>query len=455
MTRKAFSRKKTDNPKEFLESAVEAERYVHSFLRKTPDGICFAEKAGTERDSLYQGTAGVLHMYVQMNRVVSDQKYLYIIQEMTRYLSMHYLDGVKEAKKNGEFVPGMAEAFYTGIGGIGLVFNEVYREFQDDNAKKAAKEIAAYYKEHAVKNAHGIYWSDNFPIFFDGGIVLFLIDTYETYKDNSLIALIEAAADYIIHCGTAHKDGGLELDHLQVDFKHKEPNFEFGTAGAGYLFTKVFALTGKDKYLEAAKQTAVYLKSIAVLQSKGYLIPYKLGVYDDLFYLGNCHGPVGTAKLFYALYKATGEHAYYEQVIGLCDGMEALGAPFYQSAGYWNTTCLCCGPAGFIPLYAGLFYEDGDERWKKLAHGVGEILLGTKQQEKLIVPPSVKNAPEYRSKWQLAFDRTKPEALSTPAGYYTGAAGIAAALLSLYCLEVPGKTVLSLIDDPYARQKVI
>ena len=53
------------------------------------------------------------------------------------------------------------------------------------------------------------------------------------------------------------------------------------------------------------------------------------------------------------------------------------------------------------------------------------------------------------SKWRLAFDRTKPEALSEPAGFFTGTAGIAVALLRLYENETQGREALRLIDDPY------
>lgn len=39
-----------------------------------------------------------------------------------------------------------------------------------------------------------------------------------------------------------HKDGGLEIDHLHIDFKHKEPNFEFGTAGMVVALLQIYCL---------------------------------------------------------------------------------------------------------------------------------------------------------------------------------------------------------------------
>lgn len=438
MSTERFLTAEVTSPQDYLDCARAAEQYVRTFLEKTEDGIRYVAE-GSEQNSYYKGTAGILHMYLQLQRVVPEEEYLYDIRELTRYLSLHYLDDVKRAKQDGEFVAGMAEGFYTGLAGIGLVMNEVWEQYQDENAEEAARAIQDYYLEHQIKHAEGICWSDNAAVFFDGGIVLYLLDSYRIFQRKELLPVIETATDYILSTGIRHENGGLEIDHGQVAFKHKEPNFEFGTAGDGYLFLQVYKITGKEKYLQAAKDAGTYLMGIAVKQTQGYLIPYKLTMAENLFYLGNCHGPVGTAKLFYELYKVTGEFFFYDQVRELCKGAEALGAPLYQSPGYWNTTCLCCGPAGFVPLYIGLYRQDGDAHWKELADQIGAVLLGSAQMEK-----------QYTS-WKLAFDRTKPEELTAPAGYYTGAAGIAVALLQLYRLEVPGTPVIQMIDDPYRR----
>lgn len=423
----------------------EAEAYVRRRLKNNQDGIYSDEVKGAARDNLYAGNAGILHMYTQLNLVEPSKIYEDIIKQMTRYLNIHLFDGVETAARDGEFVSGMAEAFYSGIGGIGLILNEVYRLSRDENAKAGALKVIEYYNKHAVKNDNGIYWSDNSVVFFDAGITLFLIDCMNTYGElcDELTKLITRSCDYILSNGIWHADGGLETDHLKVAFKKGEPNFEFGTAGVGYLFAKAYEVTGRAEYLEAAKASGIYLKSIAVRQKKGYLIPYKPAVYGDLFYLGNCHGPVGTAKLFYELYNITHEKDYLGEVKALCDGAMSLGAPFAQSAGFWNTTCVCCGPAGYVPLFAGLYYETGDDRWKNLAHEVGEVLVGTEK-----VDLSEDGTAGF---WQIAFDRTKPDELSTPAGYFTGAAGIAVSLLQVYCMEKGNIHTGALIDDPYNK----
>lgn len=444
-----FKRKKVDNADTFLDSIEKGERYVRSFLRESEDGIYSSELNNYARHNLYVGTAGILHMYVELYQVLRKEEYKSIINSMTAFLEKHVFDGVETAKKDGEFVPGMSEAFYSGIGGIGLVFNEVYRLNGDVLAKSGALKIIEYYKNTLTETEEGIFWSDNSPIFFDGGIILFLIDSFITYKDeisvnktskkenelsqNQEYNMIIKGTEYILAHAIMHENGAMEIDHLHVDFKHKEPNFEFGTAGAGYLFTKVYELTGDKKYIDAAKSTVKYLKSIAVKQKKGYLIPYKLGKYDDLFYLGNCHGPVGTAKLFYELYKVTGEEGYLADVLELAKGAHSLNAPFAQSAGFWNTTCVCCGPAGYVPFYIGLYKATDDNIWKDYIHRVGEVLIGSQTGDR----------------WDIAFDRTKPDVITAPAGYFTGAAGIVTSLLQIYAFEKKMSGITGLIDDPY------
>lgn len=442
MTQEAFPKIRVSSPDDFLISAQEAERYVRTFLQETADGLAFTGSEGTPKNSYYSGTAGILHMYLQFNRVTPSEEYLAQIRKLTRYLSLHYLDDLESAKVNGEAIEGMAFGFYTGLAGIGLVLNEVWSEFRDEAAHKAASEILEYHLAHAQKVPGGDFlaWTDNAVVFFDSGILLYLIDSYRKLGRTDLLPVIRKGADYILHNGISHPDGGLEIDYGHIDFKHKEPNFEFGTAGAGYAFLKCYELTQDKRYLEAAKRSAIYLKSIAVPQTKGYLIPYKLTMQETIFYLGNCHGPVGTIKLFYELYRMTGDSDFWDQVKALCSGIESLGAPTRHSPGYWNTTCVCCGPAGFVPLYIGLYHETKQNHWKGLVAELGEILLGTKIS---------KNG---SARWQLAFERIHPERLSAPAGYYVGAAGIAVALLQIYRYYVPGTPITSMIDDPYRKQ---
>ena len=58
---------------------------------------------------------------------------------------------------------------------------------------------------------------------------------------------------------------------------------------------------------------------------------------------------------------------------------------------------------------------------------------------------------KVKDHWEIAFDRTKPKVITSPAGYFTGAAGMVVALLQIYCLEKNKNRIVGLIDDPYYK----
>lgn len=84
-------------------------------------------------------------MYLQLNALAPREEYDKKIRGLTRYIGAHFMDDVSYAKEHGEFVPGMAEAFYTGLAGIGLVMNEVFRLRNDQVAKETTERIISYY----------------------------------------------------------------------------------------------------------------------------------------------------------------------------------------------------------------------------------------------------------------------------------------------------------------------
>ena len=352
----AFPSRKAETPEEYLQAALLGESYVRSHLEDTADGLYFSQDS-VPNDTLYSGGAGILHMYIQLYQIHPDPVYRQIIHSLTAHLSAHYPDTLTRAEQAGDLARTQARAFYTGIAGIGAVLLEALRLFREPSAEHAVNEITQFCRESAVRTADGIYWTDNSVIYADAGVILFLADVWEMFPAPGLQELIQSAAGYILRKAIPHPEGGMEFDNLQIDFKHKEPNFEFGTAGVGYLFAVLYQIFGNETYLDAAESCAVYVRSLGVKQGKGLLIPYKLTWTEDLFYLGNCHGPVGTIKLYYELYRITGKQVYYDMIQELHSGAASLGAPLIQSPGFWNTRyrrrrqmLLSCLTAGILRL---------------------------------------------------------------------------------------------------------
>jgi lantibiotic modifying enzyme len=122
----------------------------------------------------------------------------------------------------------------------------------------------------------------------------------------------------------------------------------------------------------------------------------------------------------------------------MIDGIESVGAPERQSVGFWNTQCFCCGHAGLVQFFVGLYQGLGDKRYLDLARRTAAVILGEKED----------NA-DGTTQWPMAFWRIKPDFLTVDLGYYDGQAGIASALLQLYLCETGHFHWNRLIDDPF------
>lgn len=257
------------------------------------------------------------------------------------------------------------------------------------------------------------------------------------YSATGELTIVSSAAEYLISKGVSHENG-IEFDGFLPVSGETRPNFEFGSAGSGFLFLKLFEEFKEEKYLDLAKSCANYVLSLKVPQEKGYLIPYTTGQGDFIYYLSTCHGPAGTSRLFYELYKVTGDESYLSVITDWTDGLESIGAPEIQSKGFWNNVCLCCGNAGLVQFFVGMHQATRKDYWLTLARRAGNVLLGESE-------PGEHN----NIYWFIAYTRVQPEIITKNLGYYNGLAGIAAVLLQLYLAETDKFQCIRLIDDPY------
>ena len=219
--------------------------------------------------------------------------------------------------------------------------------------------------------------------------------------------------------------------------KYERPNFEYGTAGVGFVLAKLYQATGEAKYLTAAEKAANYIDSIAVgnESGEGILIPYRLPDLSHLFYLGYCHGPAGTARLYEALYEITQKDHYKDQALRLARGVIEAEAPHVHSDGYWHIFTQCCGTASFIELFLTIDQQADSDIFKGKAFESGVKIL------------SKANQVEEGVNWAQHWDRISVTDYSIDIGYFDGAAGIASALLHLYT-SLNGEIVkIPMVDD--------
>ena len=211
-----------------------------------------------------------------------------------------------------------------------------------------------------------------------------------------------------------------------------------GVSGSGYMLARLYEFTQDERYLKAAEACAAYVVKQGIAQEKGYLVPFRqdLGK-DSPLYLGTCSGVAGTARLFYLLYRLTGEKNYLDEIEKQVDGIESVHAPEWPSTGFWNNTNLCCGHAGLLQFFVAMYQATKEEHYRELAHRTAAVLLGEKDVDK------------DGASWLVATERSHPENTSRPLGYYMGVAGIAGALLQMYESEQGDFHWNRLPDDPF------
>lgn len=436
-----FKQKTPSDSREYLETALGAEKYISQYAKENETEIYWKKSGATwssvpeeEVDlSFYSGNAGILFFYLKLYEITKEERFLNIIDKSVNYISKRWREYFKQTPIFGaEF---MVDGFYMGIGGIGLVLLEVYRQTKNETAQKGAREIYEYYKGMETTAEDGIFWTDSPAVAMDGGIILYFIEIYRSLGIEEAAKTVEKAAVHYLNRGIPHGDA---LEFRGWPGPGTRPNYEFGTAGAGYVLAVLYEFLKDEKYIEAAKKCDRYMRSIKIEQKKGYLHPYDEEMEEPMFFLSSCHGTGGNSKLYYKLYELTKDEDYLKQIKQMVAGIESVGAPERTSKGFWNTLCFCCGHAGLIHYFLGLHASLGDEKYHELAERTAAVILG-----------EAEHGEDGTVKWPMAFWRVKPDFLTIDLGFYDGIAGVATALLEMYAHENTKYKWNRLIDDPF------
>ncbi len=453
---KPFLSKKAGSPQDYLDAVLEVEKNIAKYAVENENEIFWKQDFGNAHKvdvSIGYGTAGIAYFYLQLYEATKNERHAEIVKKAVCYIKNHWRQSIPPEPHRYTWPDGMHYGIYSGISGTGSFLILAEKAFGLKDAQEAIDDILDYLKKKSVPvklndgNAAGIKWTGSPVSLADGGILMFLASLYETRPSEELKEFLESAGNAYLASGIEHENGGLEFSDYETcklsepDYPYKvsQPNFELGSAGAGFVLGRLYQALGEKKYLDAAVKVERYLDTVKIEQKKGFLLPYRVGdVGDPIFYLGNCHGAAGTAKFYYLIYRLTKNNEYLEKVNQLFDGFESLGAPVKMSAGLWNNTSVCCGQGGILNTAIGLKSTTGQSRWNDLAKQAAEILLGEKDE----VEPS-----HYG--WPIAYRRIAPTEFSYTIFYNDGTAGSAAALLRIYFSETGRKNSYSLADDPF------
>jgi lantibiotic modifying enzyme len=410
----------------YRDAALEAARWIRVSGIKTDQGPVWPADPRDPKslnDTLYAGTPGVVLFFLEAYRSTLDQSFL----NDARSGADRLLATFPNEKESG---------LYVGVAGIAFTLIETFKVTGDEKYRHGALRCAQIIRDRAKKVGKGVEWSDTTDIIAGGaGIGLFLLYAARELNEPAFRELAMSDAYRLIELGKAERDG-LKWA-MSPSFARLMPNFSHGTAGIAYFLATLYQQTRKKEFLDAALAGAKYLQAVAKTDGDVCLIFHNEPDGKDLYYLGWCHGPVGTARLFYRLYQVTSDRAWMTWVARSAQGIMTSGMPEKQTPGFWNNVSQCCGSAGVAEFFLDLYRVTRRRDYLDFSKRVTAQLLSKATRDR------------DGTRWIQAEHRIKPDLLVAQTGYMQGAAGIGMLLLHLDQLRNGKRPTVTFPDSPF------
>lgn len=413
----------------YLQTAEDAGQWISSTALKEGDLLFWPSQPDTMQRgeiSFYHGVPGPILFFLELYKATKNEEYRNNTEKGAGWLIS------KAIKENGGFYwsdysrngkPVPDAGLYTGTAGVGTVFLELYQHLDDDTYKKYAKGAADWLAANAREmKKGGISWNGVTDIISGtAGTGFFLINAAEKLNNRGYLETAEKAGDFLI--GEAVDDPPGKKWKAFPNYTRIYPNFSHGTSGISYYLALLYEKTRDEKYLNVALEGAKWLEAHETEHSgEGHAWYHHEPDGKDLYYVGWCHGPAGTARLFYQLYKVTGEEKWMQWVKGCADWLLTCGLLEKTLDGFWNVS-VCCGHAGIIDFFADLYKLTGEKQYWEFAVKLAEDLLDK----------AAEGSPGF--KWIQAENRTRPNEVYAQTGYSQGASGIGLTLLKLFAFS--------------------
>jgi lantibiotic modifying enzyme len=417
-------------PPPYRDIAVDAAKWIRTGRVQTTFGVAWAadpRDPKTISTALYSGSPGVVLFLLELHQATGDRAYLDDARK-----------GADELMTKVPSESGMG--LYEGVAGLGFTLGETWRATKDDTYRKAALKAVKVLADRAAPVGKGVQWSNTTDIISgSAGIGLFLLYADEVLKDPGARALAVRAGDRLLDLGTPDK-GGTKWA-MDPSFPRLMPNFSHGTAGIAYFLATLYKATREQRFLDGALSGARYLQAIANTEGNICLVQHDQPDNLDLYYLGWCHGPVGTARLFYQLSLATGDKTWMTWVEKSANGILTSGIPEKRTPGFWNNVSQCCGSAGVAQFFLDLYGVTREPKHLSFAQKMTDDLLARATRD------------VTGTRWVQAENRIQPNLLVAQTGYMQGAAGIGMWLLRLDGAQRQRAPFVQFPDSPWGAPR--
>jgi lantibiotic modifying enzyme len=418
----------------YLDAAVQAARWIRTTRVATPDGFLWL--TGPEKPegldsapNLYTGSAGVVLFLLALARATGDGSYRFEAAAGADHLIATLPEKLRHERAES--------GLYTGVAGVGFTLFRVYQETGKDTYRQGALRCRDLLHAAAQPAGAGVQWGESTDIIAGAaGTGLYLLDMARISDDPASRELAIRAGLRLMELGIP--EAGGRKWRMDPTSERLMPNFSHGTAGVAYFLATLHRETGRKEFLDVALEGARYLQAVANTEGDSCLIFHHEPDGKDLYYLGWCHGPVGTSRLFVQLHNIDGKAGWLDWARRGAKGILASGIPEQQTPGFWNNVGQCCGSAGVASFFLDLAKLTGDESYLAFARRVTRNLL-----ERATVTPG------GGLKWIHAEHRVNPGYAYAQTGYMQGAAGIGMLLLQMDAVEKGKDWTFRLPDSPY------
>ncbi|MDR3280446.1 MAG: hypothetical protein LBT23_08030 [Synergistaceae bacterium] len=437
---------------DYLRAAKAAAAWIERVEVRTGQGVYWPElpdenaDEGGEAINFYRGSSGKIFFFSQLYAATNEEIFLQRAVEGASYVMANFEKRILLSRLPG--LPNSEWAFYSGACGVAFAMMELLKLVKNAEIETFVRRILNKIAVAAVETEFGLVWCGQSCINYDSGTILFLLYASRYLRDENLLELAVRAGEPLLRLGRRVPEGGERFDGFNPEYYGFDKsvhwaNFEMGTAGIAYTLLLLYEASGRDDFLRAAKHGAEYVHAVSAVSGDAALVPYRFPDLKNIFYLGYCHGPTGTARLYHELYNVTGERVYEEFRDMLVRGLLRAGAPEIHSDGYWNVYSQCCGTSGMVGLFLGLWAGIGKQEYLDIANRAGRHILG-----------AASVADGLALKWYQAHERVDPSRLRAHTGYIDGAAGIGMALLQIHQANSGVLKTARLPDDPFPASQL-
>ena len=411
----------------YLSTSLKAAAWLQSVSIETDNGKVWPADPGDPTSisaDLYSGNSGVIIFFVELYRTTQNKSFLQEARSGANYLLTTLPDTLINPWQIG---------LYNGVAGVGFALEETYKTTKDIKYHEGALKCLKLLHVSAQSVGKGAEWNNVTDIMSgSAGIGLFLLYSARYMEHKASLNLAIQIGRRLLELAIPEK-GGLKW-RMNPDYDRLMPNFSHGTAGISYFLVSLYAATREVDFLNGALAGATYLQKIT--NEQGLIFHHEPGG-ENFFYLGWRHGPAGTARLYYRLWKETDDNKWLHALNRAATGIILSGIPDQHTPCFWNNVGQCCGSAGVAEFFLNLHKVTGRQNYLDFSRRVTADLLAraTSKGDGL--------------KWIQAEYRSKPELLAAQTGYMQGAAGIGMCLLHFDAFEQGKEPGIVLPDVPF------